>query len=44
MATPYQDRKIAAPQPNPGDEPFFDAAARGRLLIKRCAECGEFHQ
>ena len=43
MATPYQDRRIAPPQPNPGDEPFFAVAAQGRLLIKRCADCGEHH-
>ncbi|HSD55503.1 MAG TPA: Zn-ribbon domain-containing OB-fold protein [Burkholderiales bacterium] len=43
MPTPYRDRKIPPPQINPGDERFFDAAAQGKLLIKRCADCGECH-
>jgi uncharacterized OB-fold protein len=37
------ERKIAAPQPNPETKPFWDAAARGVLLVKRCAACGEAH-
>jgi uncharacterized OB-fold protein len=37
------DRKIPAPQPNPETQPYWDAAAEGRLLIKRCAACGEAH-
>jgi uncharacterized OB-fold protein len=43
MATIYQDRTITAPVPTPENQPFFDAAARGELLIKRCADCGEHH-
>lgn len=43
MATPYQPIKHAAPAFNPGDEPFIDAAKEGRLLIKRCGDCGEPH-
>lgn len=43
MPTPYQDREIPDPQPNIGDEPYFEAAAQGRLLIKRCLECGKPH-
>ena len=43
MPTPYRDRELAPPQINPGDEPYFDAAAQGRLMIKRCAACGEHH-
>ena len=43
MTTPHRDRKISPPPINPGDERFFDAAAQGKLLIKRCAGCGEFH-
>jgi uncharacterized OB-fold protein len=43
MSTPCREREIAPPQVNPGDERFFDAAAQGKLLIKRCADCGEFH-
>ncbi len=43
MATIYQDRTITAPTPTPENQPFFDAATRGELLIKRCADCGEHH-
>jgi uncharacterized OB-fold protein len=28
---------------NPEAQPFFDAAREGRLLVKRCADCREFH-
>ena len=40
---PGAERKIDAPQPSPETKPFWDAAAAGRLLIKRCAACGEHH-
>lgn len=43
MATPYQAREIDDPQANIGDEPYFEAAAAGRLLIKRCSDCGKPH-
>ena len=43
MVTPYQDREIADPEPNIGDEPYFEAAGEGRLLIKRCRACGLPH-
>jgi uncharacterized OB-fold protein len=43
MSTPYQDREIPDPEPNIGDEPYFAAAAEGRLLIKRCSDCGKPH-
>ncbi len=43
MTTVYQDRTITAPVPTPENQPFFDAAARGELLIKRCLACGEYH-
>ena len=43
MATPYQERKVADPVMNVGDEPYFEAAAQGRLLIKKCGDCGEVH-
>jgi uncharacterized OB-fold protein len=41
--TAAQDRKLPAPEPNPETQPFWDAAARGRLLLKRCTACGERH-
>jgi uncharacterized protein len=37
------DHKLPAPEPNPETLPFWDAAAQGRLLLKRCRECGELH-
>ena len=43
MATPYQERKIMDPALNPGDQPYFDAAAQGKLMLKKCNDCGEFH-
>jgi uncharacterized OB-fold protein len=43
MATPYQERKIADPTINVGDEPYFEAAAQGKLLFKQCADCGKPH-
>jgi uncharacterized protein len=36
-------RPIPAPEPNPETQPFWDAAARGELLIRRCNSCGEAH-
>jgi uncharacterized protein len=43
MATPYQERKMRDPAMNPGDEPYFQAAAEGKLLLKKCNDCGEHH-
>ncbi|MHB8669025.1 MAG: Zn-ribbon domain-containing OB-fold protein [Acidimicrobiales bacterium] len=31
------------PTPDDGTRPFWDAAAEGRLLFKRCASCGRAH-
>ena len=31
------------PEANPETKPFWDAAAEGKLLIKRCRACGEAH-
>ena len=36
-------RKIPPPAVNPENKPYFDAAAQGKLVIKKCAACGEFH-
>jgi uncharacterized OB-fold protein len=36
-------RKIPAPQPNPETTAFWDAAARGTLLLKKCRACGQLH-
>jgi uncharacterized OB-fold protein len=43
MTTPYQDRKIPAPKCNDGDEVYFNAASEGKLLVKQCGDCGEYH-
>jgi hypothetical protein len=43
MATPYQERKVRDPAVNPGDQEYFDAAAEGKLLLKKCGECSEVH-
>ena len=37
------ERKIPAPQVSPETRPFWDAAAEGRLLIKKCLSCGQVH-
>jgi uncharacterized OB-fold protein len=36
-------RKIGAPVVNVESQPFWDAAAEGRFLIKRCTACGKAH-
>ena len=38
-----QDRKISAPSVNVETQKFWDAAAEGKLLIKKCTACGEPH-
>jgi uncharacterized OB-fold protein len=36
-------RTIPAPHVSPETKPFFDAAAQGRLSIKKCSACGQPH-
>lgn len=36
-------RKMPAPTVYPDAKPFWDAAAEGKLLVKRCRDCGEHH-
>jgi hypothetical protein len=43
MPTPYKPREIMDPPMNPGDEPYFEAAAAEKLLIKHCDDCGKVH-
>ena len=38
-----KERKITAPAVNPETEHFWDAAAQGKLLYKKCGACGEPH-
>jgi uncharacterized protein len=39
----FAERKFPAPLPNPETKPFWEAAAEGRLLLKRCRSCEEIH-
>jgi uncharacterized OB-fold protein len=41
--TSAQQRKITPPAINPETQAFWDAASQGKLLIKKCASCGEVH-
>ena len=41
MAT--RERTIPAPQPTVETQPYFDAASQGKLVIKKCAACGQTH-
>jgi uncharacterized OB-fold protein len=36
-------RKIPAPAINPENKPYFEAANAGRLLVKKCGACSEYH-
>jgi uncharacterized protein len=38
-----QPKKIEKPVPGPDTQAFWDAAAKGKLLIKKCGECGKSH-
>ena len=38
-----QERKIPAPPVSPETQAFWDAAAAGRLMIKKCMACGQAH-
>jgi uncharacterized protein len=40
---PAGPRRIPAPRVLPEAMPFWEAAKEGRLLIKRCQDCGETH-
>jgi uncharacterized OB-fold protein len=36
-------RKIPAPNSTPETAPFWEAAAKGKLLVKACTACGRAH-
>jgi len=38
-----QDRKLRAPAPFASDQPYFDAAAEGRLVVRECTACKRLH-
>ena len=41
--TKTKGRKIISPRILPEAAPFWQAATEGKLLLKRCDECGEVH-
>jgi len=43
MSTMTQDRELYAPTITPETQPFFDATARGVLLLKYCDACQRYH-
>lgn len=38
-----KQRKIPSPTSNPETQPFWDAAAKGTFIVRRCAACGRVH-
>jgi uncharacterized OB-fold protein len=38
-----RDRTIIAPSPFPETTPYWEAAARGKLLLKYCVACNAYH-
>ncbi len=38
-----KERKIPAPTVYPETQVYWEAAVQGKLMIKRCAACGEYH-
>jgi hypothetical protein len=34
---------VGTPETNPETKPFFDGAAAGKLMIRRCTNCGKAH-
>lgn len=43
MTTPYVPAPLAAPDEQPDNAPFWQAAREGRLLVKACQDCGKVH-
>jgi uncharacterized OB-fold protein len=43
MTSTVAEREIRDPAINPGDEPYFEAADKGKLLLKVCSSCGRAH-
>lgn len=43
LTTPYQARDFEAPPVTPETAPYWEAAARGQLLLKYCEACGAVH-
>lgn len=43
MPTPYKPREMGEPEVHPGEAEYYEAAARGQFIVKRCADCGRHH-
>ena len=43
MTMAAKETKYVAPTVYPETQKYWDAASEGRLLIKRCQDCGEHH-
>ena len=43
MVTAYQTRIMAIPEVHPEHTEYWEATAKGKLLIKKCNLCDEFH-
>ncbi len=43
MATMYQTRTMAIPEIQPELTEFWDASSEGKLLLKQCDDCKEYH-
>ena len=37
------ERTLPAPKPDPETKPYWDAAGAGKLMLKRCRQCGRAH-
>ena len=43
MSAQAKERKLPAPSVSPEAKEYWDAAAQGRLLVRKCTACGEAH-
>ena len=43
MVTMYETRKMAIPEIYPEHDAYWKSANEGRLIIKKCADCKEYH-
>ncbi len=43
MTAQAKERKLPAPSVSPETKEYWDAAAQGRLLVRKCTACGEAH-
>ena len=43
MTTPYTPMAYKAPDEQPDNKPFWQAAREGQLLVRHCKDCGQAH-